>query len=249
MAQIGEPWVTDELQALLGQLSAQQAQGIVRVVRAEIKGDSINSLLTGPDKICTSTTYYGSGSTHKGWLRKPAFVEALKQARSAYRAWLMETGTADALTILSEASPKAGQELRRQVTGDLEAVEALSRKLAEAVRDRNVALVIVLAESLGDTGLSAARPALVGALEADWSDAAAGDGLQVYRALSHALAKIARALDPERQKAATGVLDRADLKTAAKGIVKDESEQVIKFDLGGVPPDLLRAIADGGADR
>jgi hypothetical protein len=244
MAQVSEPWVHGELQALLGQLSAQQARGVVRIVRAELEGRSISSLLTGRDKICTSTTYYGSGTTHSGWLQKPAFVEALKQARSAYRTWLMENGTADALTILAEASPKAGQELRRQVTGDLEAVEALSRKLAVAVRERNVALVIVLAESLGATGLSAARPALVGALEADWSWASSGDDLRVYGAVAQALARIARALDPDRQKAATGVLDRADLKTAAKGTVKDEGEQVIKFDLSGVPAHLLGSITD-----
>lgn len=53
------------------------------------------------------------------------------------------------------------------------------------------------------------------------------------------------------RKAANDILDRADEATASKSVVREDAhgEQVVKFDLGGIPADLLGAIADARTDR
>jgi hypothetical protein len=52
--------------------------------------------------------------------------------------------------------------------------------------------------------------------------------------------------DSDRRDAAKAVLDRVDVKTASKGTVMSDVEQSIKFDLSGLPAEVLRAIGHEG---
>jgi hypothetical protein len=51
-----------------------------------------------------------------------------------------------------------------------------------------------------------------------------------------------------RRKAANDVLDRADEATASKAILTEKGDHVqrVQFDFSGLPPEILRALADGG---
>jgi hypothetical protein len=154
---------------------------------------------------------------------------------------MVNESASDALVILSRASTEASRDLERQVTGDLEAVAALSRQMELAIETGNEELCCLVADALGGTGLAAARPALERALDHDW-----GEDLSAPRAIVHALANIAQGLSLERQKADTAILDRADVKTAAKGTVFESGSKRVVHDLSGLPADLLRLIADAG---
>lgn len=247
-----EQWMSDELKVLSGKLTGQQWAGITRIVQAELEGKSVNALLDGGGKICARSTYYGrwakdkDGKAQRGWVDNADFVQALEWARRDYRTWLMEHSTAEAMAILGRASVSSARDLERQVAGDPEAIDALCQALDVAVEAQSAVRVQAVALSLASTGLPGALPALRRALAVDWED----DG--VFTALAEAVARIAAPLEPDRQKAAFGILDRADIKTAAKGTVNESGGKSIVFDLSGLPADLLRSITDageqGGAD-
>jgi len=225
MGNIGEPWVSDKLASLLGKLSPQQAAGVRRIVDAELRGVPITPLLDCPGQICTSTTFYGSGKTHRGWRNKPDFQAALLQAREDYRSWLLEHGAQETLVLLTEAGPPAAVELRRQATGDVAAVDALGQKLDEAVAARDEEMVRTFAYALGISGVSAARLPLERALLSDagpWEP-------KTYQVLAEALATIARAMDADRQKAAMGILDRIDKSTASKAPAPSAGPAVVVY--------------------
>lgn len=223
MGNIGEPWVSDKLASLLGKLSPQQAAGVRRIVDAELRGVPITHLLDCPGQICTSTTFYGSGKTHRGWRSKPDFQAALQQAREDYRSWLLEHGAQETLVLLTEAGPPAAVELRRQATGDVAAVDALGQKLIEAVEAGNEELVVVFARALDMTKAAAARVYLERALHyPGWKG-------ETYQVLAEAMATVARAMDADRQKAAMGILDRIDKSTASKAPAASAGPAVVVY--------------------
>lgn len=54
-----------------------------------------------------------------------------------------------------------------------------------------------------------------------------------------------------RRKAANDILDRADEATASKAVVmeKGDHEQRVRFDVGELPPEVLRLLADAGGEE
>jgi len=198
-------WVSEELRGVLRQLSGQQSAGVLRIVQAELEGRSIASLLAGPGRICNHSTYYRRG----GWRDKAAFNQALGLARRDYRAWLLEHGTQEALTLLAEGAPHAARALRQQVSGDEMAVGVLIGVL----EDPDAALRMMAADHLGQTGLPAAVPALRDALARE-------EDADVRRALLAAIGAIASWRDEDRREAAGEILDRAGTQTAPKSQVQ-----------------------------
>lgn len=243
-------WLSDDLRGELFYLTAQQANGVKRIVQAELDGVPLSRLLAGPDKICTSTTYYGSGK-RRGWQGNEHFQKALALARRDLRAWIMETSTEDALAVLSQAAVESARDLKQQVTGHLPAVDVLCRELdglldipGEMDMDAE-AQAGALIMALGNVGRPAALPTLQRALGRKWS-------LDTYKELVLALARIGDAVRLDRQKVDVSILDRAAAKTASKG---PPAVGVRLDDVLGALPDefreavrkeLARALSEGG---
>lgn len=208
------------LAALLGRLSAQQAQGVIRVVEAELAGVSIEALFEGENAICSRSTYY-----HKargGWIHKPAFQEALAQARQEMRAHRLTHIVDDAIAELKMTTPLAARDLRRQIVGDEDAVAALARMLLDnkaAVSDR-----VDAALALGAIGTGRASEALVTALEMLADEKPHAESVKVGEqafggvrpAVVRALGLSAQGVNPQRRLASMAVLDRASKDTADK---------------------------------
>ncbi|OQA16701.1 MAG: hypothetical protein BWY63_02655 [Chloroflexi bacterium ADurb.Bin360] len=241
-------WASEELEAVLAKLSAQQAAGVQRIIEAELAGRSLSSLLDCSGQICTSTTYYGhkskNGRDRPGWNAKPEFRQALTLARRDYRAWMLEHGTSEALQVLTSTAPSAARALKHQVEGDADAAAALCRLLeSERVEDR-----LNAANGLLSVGLPAVVPAVIQALEAEKDES-------VRAALITVLGRIAGYTDADRRLAAAAVLDRADVKTAAKQareIDQDELDREIERRLAqlasGSEAALADALASAGGD-
>jgi len=235
-----QSWVSQELQAALTGLSAQQARGVQRIVQAELAGLPLSRLLDCPDQICTSTTYYGSGK-RRGWRDKPAFQQALALARRDYRKWMLHSGVDEALAVLAETAPHAARALRQQVVGDERAIEALTA----ALRDGAAEVRRRAAVQLGATG----QPVVVAALR----EALAGErDPQVQEALIEALGAVAGLRDGERRLAAANVLDRAAVETAAKETRAHEGEiayvEVTEGELAAIAEALRREAEGSGAE-
>ena len=244
-----EQWMSDELRELSPHLTGQQWAGVIKIVKAELAGRSLTSLLISPDRPCATSTYYGRWSKKKkgtksqgGWIDNPNFTQALEWARRDYRSWLMESGTSEAMLSLSQAAAPSARELERQVVGDLVAVEALSQAMDIAIKQGDDLQVAQVARMLGDTQLSQALPALVRALEHEWEP-------ETYGLLVEAMGRIASPLNVDRRKAAMGILDRLD-DTATRAVVQETSEraQRVKFDLSDVPTEILELLAGIGQD-
>lgn len=220
MSRRSESWASDELIVILARLTSQQAGGVLRIVEAEIEGRSLSSLLDCPGQICSSNTFYGAGK-RKGWRQKPDFVRALGLARRDYRAWMMTEGVQDALTILAGSAPDAARALHREVAGDWSAIESLARVL----ENEDAGLRAAAAQHLGETGLPDVVPILAARLAVETD-------LQVKQALVLALGRVATWRDGERRSAATAVLDRVDIRTAAKKTVSsDDIDEAIRDEL------------------
>lgn len=221
------------------QLTAQQARGVLRIVRAELEGHSLSSLLDCDGQICTSTTFYGSGR-RRGWRHKPVFNQALALARRDYRKWMLEYGVSDALAILADAAPHAARALRQQVVGDGMAIAALEA----ALRDREPEVRRSAAGCLGATGLPAVVPALREAVRREKDPLVRG-------ALIDALGRVAGLRDGDRRAAAAGILDRAAVQTAAKGTRAFEGMveyvDVTEGELAAIE-EALRGEAEGGGE-
>jgi hypothetical protein len=237
----GEAWVSDELLEILSQLSAQQAAGVLRIVQAELEGHSLSSLLDCPGQICTSTTFYGSGK-RGGWRHKPEFNQALELARRDYRRWMLDHGVGDALALLSQAAPEAARALRQEITGDASAIGSLKEFLSSDDPEVRKAAAI----HLGDTGQPEIVPALRSALQQE-------ENPEVRMALIAALGKVAAWRDDERREAARSILDRADVKTAAKRALGLEGEVSVAVEFDEVTDEehdaieaALRAETEGG---
>jgi len=201
-----ESWVSEELERALGGLSAQQAAGVLRIVQAEIEGRSLASLMDCQGQMCTSTTFYGSGK-RKGWRHKPAFNQALEVARRDYRRFMLDNGVNEALAILATTAPQAAQALRQGLVGEGGATSAL----VELLGSRDAALRTSAARELAGTGRADVVPALVKALKRERDPEARGE-------MMGALGRLAGWRDSEQRAAALAILDRADVKTAAKAM-------------------------------
>ena len=194
--------MSEELgEALLG-LSKQQAAGVRRIVAAELDGRSLASLFVGPDRICSESTYY----RRRGWHHKAGFQRALELARRDYRAWLLEHGAHEALTILAEGAPLAARALKRQVDGDASAVAVL----IESLQSQDAGLRSLAAENLGRSGSLIAVPALGAALAREEDPGA-------RRVMLQAIGDLAAWRDEDQREAAGEILDRVDVQTAPKG--------------------------------
>lgn len=205
-------WVSDALRSALGILTGQQAQGVLRIVQHELNGGKLSDLLDCPDQICSSATFYGGGS-RRGWRDRPGFQAALALARSDYRAWLLEHGTADALALLAQAAPGAARVLDQQVNGDPRAQQALIEMLGSGSAQARM----TAAQQLGAAGLVSSVPALWKA----WQDE--GDA-PTRIAIAEAIGAILGHRDPGRRDAAAQVLDRAAVETAPKSTVERTGE-------------------------
>ena len=232
------PWVSSDLRYALGRLTAQQAEGIRRIVQAELGGLGITSLLQGPDRICAANTYYRRG----GWRDKPAFNEALELARGDYRAWQLDHGASEALTILAEGAPWAARALRRQVAGDEGAVGVL----VDALGSAEAGLRSLAAAQLGRTGALEAVPALAEALARETDKA-------TKAVILGAIGDIAAWRDEDQREAAGEILDRVDIKTGRKTEQRVEGGIGVGLGLGELSDDELdqllknlEAAAGGG---
>jgi hypothetical protein len=197
-------WASDELIVVLGQLSAQQAAGVARIVQAELEGKPLSALLDCPDQICTSTTYYGSGK-RGGWRGKPEFRQAVELARRDYRAWMLEHSTSEALALLASTTPDAVMALRQQIVGNASAVAVLEA----ALNSDKPALRKRAARALGETQLEI----VVGPL---WRRYEIEDDLGVLDEIVWALGQVAGSRDGDRRAASKAVLDRGSTETASK---------------------------------
>lgn len=197
-------WITDATRAALDRLTPKQAAGAVRLAAARLEGRGVNALLSGADRICASTTYYGRGG-RGGWHHSKAFQAALAAVESDLRAHTAQHVLAAALAGLRRAAPDAVAELHRQVVGDAGALDLL----AAVLRDGTPAQRVRAAEALGAANHARAVAALAETL------AAAQDDALVDAAIS-ALGRLAAAQNADARAAAGQVLDRAGLDTAAK---------------------------------
>jgi len=199
-------WVSDELLTLLGRLTPRQRQAVVRIVEAELAGVPLRALLEGPNRICTKTTYYRT-SPRPGWHHQARFREALAMARRDAAGHRLATALEEAIEELTLAAPEAARELRRQVRGDLAAVQALASALGRA-EDPGERLAVIRALALTD--LPAALPILTAILEVEEDE-------EARSLILGGIVRIAAGLNADRRKAAESILDRADMSTASKG--------------------------------
>jgi HEAT repeat protein len=230
---MGERFVpTGELNEVLQRLSTQQAEAVLRIVAAELKGISLERLFKGEDKICSRSTYWAR--KRGGWIFKPEFKLALDLARRDYRAFKLGGVVNEALDDLRLTTPLAAQDLRRQITGDVDAVEALrSAALSEALQtDERIKAIT----ALGEIGTLAASQALVDVL-GDTNAELRGTALE-------ALGIAASGLSTARRMASIAVLDRASDLTADKGgngqgieaLSDDELAEIARGQLRGTAP-------------
>lgn len=225
-------WASGELQAALAQLSSQQANGVIRIVEAELDGKPISSLMDTSGQMCTSTTYYGSGK-RKGWRDKPTFQAALTYARRDYRTWLLQNGTSEALHILADGAAPAARALRQNVEGDADALMVLIGLL----EDEDAEVRKMAAHRLGEAGLPSMVPYLTKRINREENSA-------VRMELIAAIGAVASSRDSERRLSAEAILDRADVKTAAK-----QALNVSEDDINAEIRRLLGALAPGRSDE
>ncbi|HLF28210.1 MAG TPA: HEAT repeat domain-containing protein [Anaerolineae bacterium] len=195
-----------DLAARFRRLTPSQVSGVIRIAQAELAGISIEALLQGPGKICSRSTYY-----HKargGWKYKPEFQDALELARAEMRTHRLTSVVSEAIEELKLATPLAARDLRRQITGDVDAIDALAGVLFDKNRksdERQAAAV-----ALGQIGSSVAVTVLISALdESPTTD--------LRKAIIDALGAAGVAANSRRRLADNSVLDRADRMTADKG--------------------------------
>lgn len=207
-------WASVELQVVLARLSPQQANGVRRIVEAELDGKYLSDLLDTPGQICTSTTYYGSGK-RKGWKNKPDFQMAVQLARRDYRTWLLQNGTGEALQILAAGAAPAARALRQNVEGEAGALTQLARLLD----DDDAVMRKIAAMQMGAVGLPGVIPYLAKRLAVE-------DNAAVKLELVAAIGSVAAFRDSERRLSAAAILDRADVKTAAKQAVSVNDDDI-----------------------
>jgi hypothetical protein len=192
-----------DLRALLDKLSRAQACAITRIAESELTGATRESMFYGPNRVCNRSTFYRP----RGWLHKPEFRAALELAEHEVRAARLEHVIDDALAELKEATPLAARDLRRQIVGDEEAIDALAAIARDTKRKQEERTGAIL--SLGMIGTQRATNALLEAL----NDAKPDIRARVIEVLGSA----AGGVNSQRRMASIAVLDRADKMTANKG--------------------------------
>lgn len=95
------------LRVLLAQLTPKQRAAVDRVIAAEIAGESLASLLTGENAICSHTAYYKKG----GWNDNAAWREALDIARGLSFDDRLQGAVRRAREAIVLASPEAARTL------------------------------------------------------------------------------------------------------------------------------------------
>ena len=199
-----------ELQMLLNDLSQQQANGAIHIAKEEIINKrSLTSILLAPDRPCSYSTFWSK--ERNGWMHKPKFVVALEMARREVKAHKLATSVNDAVQTLKLAAVDAAQELHRQITGDVGAIEVLSAIVLD--RKRTLGERTKAAEALGEIGSQAAADKLLIIL----SDESLKAQARLRRTAVSALGRAAAAVNTQRRLASTATLDRADRMTASKG--------------------------------
>ena len=109
------PILTDELVDKLMQLKPSQVRGIARIIAAGYVTERPacpRYLLTGDDPICSMTVFYRTGKWNEekqiwdvspGWMRQPAFVEALNMAKRL----ALRFNTDEEFAVVREANRRA----------------------------------------------------------------------------------------------------------------------------------------------
>ena len=219
-----------ELQQLLQHLSPQQATGAIHIAKEELKGRSLTAILLADDRPCSYSTFWHR--KRNGWMHKAAFVAALSLARQEVRTHRLAGAVDEAVETLKSATVDAARDLHRQITGDVGAIEALSKIACDKEVGEGERIAAVRA--LGDIGSQSAVDELLKAMEAAQTKAAAN----VRMALIEELGRAGAATDTRRRLADMTTLDRADKMTASKG----ETERTIE----DLTDEELEAIARGG---
>lgn len=197
---------SDELKGWLAKLSPAQAKGIIRIVEAEMAGETVESLLRGTRKICSRSTFY----RERGWWHNRKFRAALDLARKEIRAKTMTSALDEAIDELKRTTPLAARDLRRQIVGDEPAIDALmavikdKKASKENVDERSMAVF-----SLSQIGTPRATQALL--------ELMSEKNTEVRMAVIKAIGTSAAGVNVQRRLADIAVLDRADKMTASKG--------------------------------
>jgi len=214
---------SEELRGLLARISPAQAKGIIRIVEAELGGETVESLLRGPSKICSRSTFYRA----RGWWHNRGFRSALELARNEARAQTMTSALDDAINELKRTTPAAARDLRRQIVGDEAAIDALlsvikDRKAIPANADERGAAV----RSLAVIGTPRATQALLELLD--------DKSAEVRMVVIESLGISASGVNSQRRLADIAVLDRADKMTASKATPPEDLDAAIEAELARV---------------
>lgn len=207
----------------MSRLTKGQANGVVRIVEAELSGMPIESLFHGAGKICNRSTFYRDG----GWHDHPVFVETLERARQEARAQQLSSAVNETIEQLKRSAPLAARDLHRQIAGDERAIQAL----AGVALDESC-----LPPERLEAVRSLARIASIQATEVLVSVLAQADN-EIRLSVLEALGSAGIGADVQRRMAAIAVLDRADRKTASKSDDRPSEE---------LPDEELERIAAGG---
>ncbi|CAG0933616.1 hypothetical protein TFLX_03134 [Thermoflexales bacterium] len=221
-----------ELQARLNRLSPQQASGVIHIAEEELMGRSLTAILLADDRPCSYSTFWHK--KRNGWMHKPVFVEALNMARQEVRGHRLATSVDEAVERLKVATVDAARDLHRQITGDVGAIEALSKIALDKGRDGPERTAAVRA--LGDIGSQSAVDELLKVLETTQAKAY----VAVRQAIIEELGRAGAATDTRRRLADMTTLDRADKMTASKSSGDRTADEM--------SDDELEAIARGSGN-
>jgi hypothetical protein len=225
---------SSELEALLNHLSPQQATGVIHIAMEELKGRSLTAILLADDRPCSYSTFWHR--KRNGWMHKAKFVEALHLARQEARGFRLANAVDEAVELLKVATVDAARDLQRQITGDVGAIEALSKIALETSRSEGERTAAIRA--LGDIGSQGAVDRLLLVLETAQSKATTG----LRAAIIEELGRAGAATDTQRRLADMTTLDRADRMTASKSTSERTAEEMTDDELESI----ARRSAGGG---
>jgi hypothetical protein len=130
----------------LGLLTPKQQRAIPRMVRALADGHTMESLLKGPDKVCSWGTWYKKPN---GWSHQALFMQVLEEAQGEYNKALLERAVDEAAEILRKTTPLAarlGEGIIRGVLlgREVEDLPPVLRSLYEVAMGHPVEAVIMV---------------------------------------------------------------------------------------------------------
>jgi len=177
---------SERLTNKIGLLTNKQRAAIPRIVRALADGKTMESLLTGPEKVCAWTTWYRGP---RGWSHQDLFMEVLDEARAEHLQGLLEKSVNEAAEELKLATPLAARLAVKMLQGVM---------FGNEVEELPPAMQTLLEIATGE-------PVEV-----------QGEGDQVKLVYPRNRRQAARDLLRTGERVLADVLDRADLKTAIK---------------------------------